>query len=55
MFIPASEQAICPNMKMITLEKVFWAIQDMEHRGEVAPDVHCRAQAAVPSMIETVS
>ncbi len=28
-FIPASEQAICPRMKLITLERVLWSFQEM--------------------------
>lgn len=28
-FIPASEQAVCPNMKLISLEKVLWSLGEM--------------------------
>ena len=27
--IPASEQAVCPNMKLITMEKVLWSLEEM--------------------------
>lgn len=50
-FIPASEKAVCPNMKLITLEKVLWAFQDMQHVVRVAEDVRARALGAVDRML----
>jgi len=51
-FIPASEQAICPNMKLITLEKVLWCLEEMEHRVKVPPETASRAREAVERMLE---
>jgi len=38
-FIPASERAICPNMRRITLEKVFWSLDEMSHEIRVPEDI----------------
>lgn len=51
-FIPASRKAICPNMKLITLEKVLWALQDMKHQVTVPEDIRLRAKSAVDKMLE---
>jgi len=53
-FFPASQRAICPNMKRITLEKVLWSLEDMRHRITVAPDMAERARLALQRMIEIV-
>lgn len=50
-FVPATEQAICPNMKLITLEQVLWALEEMRYRIEVPHEVRSRAEAAVQRMI----
>lgn len=50
-FVPATEQAICPNMKLITLEQVLWALEEMQYRIEVPQQVRSRAEAAVQRMI----
>jgi len=42
---------ICPNMKRITLEKVLWSLEDMEHRIEVPEDVIRRAKSAIDGML----
>jgi quinolinate synthase len=51
-FIPISEQAICPNMKSITLEKVLWSLQEMSPEVKVPEDIRLRAKAAVDKMLE---
>jgi quinolinate synthase len=50
-FIAASEKAICPNMKRISLEKVLWSLQDMRHEVRVPEDLRARAKVAVNRMI----
>ncbi|MCJ7745753.1 MAG: quinolinate synthase NadA [Actinobacteria bacterium] len=47
---PAGEH-ICPNMKLITLSKVLWALQTLEPRVTVAEDVRVRALGAVERML----
>ena len=53
-FIPASNKAICPNMKLNNLEKVLWALQDMKFRVTVPEDIRLRAKSAVDRMLEIV-
>jgi quinolinate synthase len=53
-FFPASQRAVCPNMKRITLEKILWSLEDMRHRITVAPDMARRARLALQRMIEVV-
>ena len=43
--------ALCPHMKRITLPGILRALQTLEHRVEVAPDVAERARAAVERML----
>ncbi len=50
-FIPASEQAICPNMKLITLEKVLWSLEEMVYQVSVPEEIRDRARAAVEKML----
>jgi len=53
-FIPASEQAICPRMKLITLENILWTLEDMAPEVKVPEDIRLRAKAAVDKMLEVV-
>lgn len=50
-FVPATEQAICPNMKMITLDQVLWALEELQYQIRVPEPVRSRAEAAVQRMI----
>ncbi len=51
-FIPASEQAICPRMKLITLENILWALEEMAPEVKVPEEIRLRAKAAVDKMLE---
>jgi quinolinate synthase len=54
-FIPATEQAICPNMKQITLDEVLWSLEELEVRITVPEAIRARALAAVERMIEVTA
>jgi quinolinate synthase len=51
-FIPASEQAVCPRMKLITLEKILWSLEAMAPEVKVPEPVRIRAERAVDRMLE---
>jgi len=51
-FIPVSEQAICPNMKLITLEKVLWSLEGMSPVVKVPEGIRLRAKAVVDKMLK---
>ncbi len=53
-FYPASESAICPNMKKITLEKILWSLEGMQHEVRVPEDIRLRASQAVDRMVAHV-
>jgi len=46
--------ALCPNMKKTTLEKVVTALETLEPRIEIAPEIADRARASVERMVEIV-
>src|SRR4030042_586538 len=50
-FIPVSEQAICPNMKLITLEKILWSLEEMATEVKVPEKIRLKAKAAVDRML----
>ncbi len=51
-FIPVSEQAVCPNMKLITLEKVLSSLEDMSPEIKVPEEIRAKAKRAVDRMLE---
>jgi quinolinate synthase len=51
-FIPASEQAICPRMKLTTLESVLWSLENMTHEIKVPERIRIKARRAVDKMLE---
>ncbi|NLN60573.1 MAG: quinolinate synthase NadA [Deltaproteobacteria bacterium] len=50
-FYPASEHAVCPNMKRINLEKIMWSLEEMTHQVDVPRDVADRARACIDRML----
>ncbi len=50
-FYPANAEAICPNMKKNTLEKVLWALQDMKNIVRVPEDIRLKAKRAIDRMV----
>ena len=51
-FIHASEQAVCPNMKLITLEKILWSLEEVTLEVRVPEEIRLRAKTAVDRMLE---
>jgi len=51
-FIPASEQAICPRMKLITLEKILWSLEEMTPQVKVPEEIRLKAKLAVDRMLQ---
>jgi len=51
-FIAASERAICPNMKKINMEKIVWALEDMQYKISVPKAIREKAKKALDRMVE---
>jgi quinolinate synthase len=50
-FYPASDKAICPNMKKITMEKVLWSLEDMTHEITVPQEIMDKARTSIERML----
>ena len=50
-FFAASPVSDCPNMKLNTVEKMVWALEDMQYRVAVPTDIASRARAAIDGML----
>lgn len=50
-FYPATEQAVCPNMKLTTLEKVLWSLEDLKTEVKVPKQIADRARLAICKML----
>jgi quinolinate synthase len=50
-FYPVSEQAVCPNMKLITLDKVLNCLETGAHRVTVPEDIAAKARLAIERML----
>jgi quinolinate synthase len=51
-FWPVTELADCPNMKLTTLEKVLWELEDMAHRVVLPDEVIEGARRPIERMVE---
>lgn len=52
-FYPATELAVCPNMKLTTLEKVLWALEDMAPEITVPAEIAERSRASIERMLRS--
>ena len=50
-FYPVKDNAICSNMKKITLEKVLISLENMAPKVEVSADISRRAKGAIKKMV----
>jgi len=53
-FFPASNRAVCPNMKKITLDKVANSLENMQHEVAVPDDIRIKAKKSLDRMIEVL-
>ena len=51
-FYPASKLAVCPNMKLTTLEKVLWSLEDLKTVIKVPEKIAVKARKAIERMLE---
>ena len=51
-FYPASERAVCPNMKRTTQEKILWALQELKTEVKVPEAIRKRAMGAINKMLQ---
>jgi quinolinate synthase len=51
-FIPASEKAVCPNMKKITLDKIVASLEDMKYVIKVDEPIRQRARKSLDRMVQ---
>ena len=51
-FLAVSPLADCPNMKLNTIEKMVWALEDMVYEVTVPEDVAAQAKRAIDRMLE---
>jgi quinolinate synthase len=50
-FVPATRGAVCQFMKRITLPKVAWALEELEHKISVPSAVADAARGAIDRMV----
>jgi quinolinate synthase len=51
-FFPATDRAVCPNMKKITLDKVIGSLEDMQFKITVPDEIRIRAKRSLDRMVE---
>jgi len=51
-YIPATERAICPNMKKITIDKVIASLEELKERITVDEQIRVKAKESLDRMIE---
>ncbi|MBU0502431.1 MAG: quinolinate synthase NadA, partial [Candidatus Margulisbacteria bacterium] len=51
-FYPAYAEAICPNMKLTNLEKVWWTLDEMNNQIVVPPEIADQARRSIERMLK---
>ena len=51
-FIPVSEQAVCPTMKLIRLPDILRSLERLEHRIEIPEDIRAKAYKPIRLMLD---
>ena len=50
-FIPGNPSAICPNMKLTTIEKILWSLERMEFKIDVEEKTRVQALKSIERML----
>jgi quinolinate synthase len=50
-FYPATDKAVCPNMKLTTLEKVLWSLEEMGHEITLPRETIAKAKQCIQKML----
>jgi quinolinate synthase len=53
-FYPVSGQTICPNMKLINLEKILWSLEEEKYEITLPEDIIAGAKTAIERMLAIV-
>ena len=53
-FYPASEAAVCPNMKRTTQEKILWSLEELKTEVRVTEEIRRRARKAIDKMLQII-
>lgn len=53
-FVALTNKAVCPNMKITTLEQVLWCLEDLAPEVTVDEKIRSRAKITVEKMIEVL-
>lgn len=51
-FFAVTPLSDCPNMKLINLEKILWALEDLVYEVKVAEDIAQKAHSAIRKMLD---
>lgn len=53
-FYPASERAVCPNMKRTTQEKILQSLEELKEEVRVPQNIRLKAKKAIDRMLEII-
>ena len=51
-FYPGSDRLVCPNMKLTTLEKVLWSLEELRYEVEVPIEIMEKARGCIEKMLK---